>query len=512
MNTLDRFIGYFSPQRGFARVAARARMKALGYAGADTTHNERNWRSPRTSANAEVGRANVSLRARARQLVRDNPHASRAVSVMVGHQIGTGIMPRCATTDEKLNTTVNELWRAWAGKADRLGMGNVYALQQIAARCRAESGEALVRLIRPDSGDVRRLGLPVPLQVEVLEPDYLDEGKTGVSPGRVVQGVELDAAGRKVAYHLLRAHPGDTYTVGSQTHSDRVSASDVLHVYRQLRPGQLRGVTDFAPVLLRMRLLDEYEEATLAQARVQATIAMSVTSDGEGTLGRPSDPNDKDWGGLTGSDGYRLETLTPGMIAYGKPGDEITMHTPSGAGAFEPFSIHSLMAIAAGLGLTYDQITGDLRQANYSSLRAGKIEFRRLMEQDQWLMFIPQLCEPLWGAFIEAAVLSGKLSRRDEGYPVEWTPPRFEMIDPPKEIGALRDAVRSGLEPWTEVVASLGYEPRWLADEIKRAAKLFDERGLILDSDPRYVNASGGAQDSAQNAAVQLRSREPSEN
>ena len=54
-------------------------------------------------------------------------------------------------------------------------------------------------------------GLVVPLQLQVIEADHLDHGKTTVLANghQVKAGVEFDRIDRRVAYHLFRSHPGD---------------------------------------------------------------------------------------------------------------------------------------------------------------------------------------------------------------------------------------------------------------------------------------------------------------
>lgn len=499
MNILDRVIAAVSPRAGAQRARARLALDAIrAYEAGRQTGRTRRWRAPDSGPNAETGPHLARLRARSRQMVRDNPYAARTISVLAAHQVGYGIRPRANTGDDALDQRVMALWDEWCSACDVSGMEDFYGLQLAAARARAEGGEALLRLVRPSAVEMRQLGMRLPLQIEVMEGDVLDVAMNEARPGggRVVQGVEFDASGRRSRYHLLREHPGENVLLPTAMQgSAAVPAAEIVHLFRMLRPGQVRGVPDLAPVLMRMRQLDDYEDATLEAAKVQATLAVFLKNvDLEGTEATPVTERDP------------IE-LTPGMVAELPPGMEPAFLTPTGAGSFEPFALHTLMSIAAGAGVTYDQLTGDMRQANYSSLRAGKIEFRRMIEQDQWLLFIPRLCQPVWRAFISAAVMAGELPARADGYRAEWTPPRFEMLDPTKEIPAWRDAVRAGMAPWTEAVSEWGYDPRWVIDEIQRGNRMLDSAGIVLDSDPRRMNRAGAAQDAAQNAAVEMTAR-----
>jgi lambda family phage portal protein len=384
-----------------------------------------------------------------------------------------------------------------------LGLRWRYGQQALAARTRCEAGEVLLRLVHLNPAEARRRRLRVPLQIEVIEPDLLEETlRFGPTPGsdRTIQGIEHDANGQRIAYRLLRRHPGEGYGfTGSQLDDpiDRVPAADIIHLWRRFnaRPQQVRGVPDSAPALLRLQ-----------GAKVQALLGVFITT--PEPLDMPVGPSPPaGWSGpAEPGDQRSIPTeLWPGMVANIPVGSEPKFLQPSGAGSFEPFAIHTLMSIATAYGVTYDQLTGDLRQANYSSLRAGKIEFRRLIEQDQWLMHIPLQCQPVWDAFIDAAILAGQLPDRD--YPVEWTPPKFEAVDPLKDGNAVISQIRSGLMTWSQAVSEMGFDPRVQADDIAKSNKLLDDRGIVLDSDPRRVSNAGGAQDPKQNAAVELSGR-----
>lgn len=496
LNLLDRIVGAMAPERGLRRAAARARMdRVRAYAAGKPSLRTKQWQAPGTGPNAEIGPAIARLRARSRQMVRDNPYAARAVSILAAHQIGYGIA--CRWADERAQA----LWDRWSRVCDAAGVHTLDGLQWQVARGRAESGEALIRLVRLSPAQMRARGVPVPLQLSVMEGDFLPDDTIAMrdarfADGRVVNGVEFDVAGRREAYWLRRRHPGEnTPWLSANEELDRIPARDVLHIFRALRPGQVRGVPDAASVLLRLKELDDYEDAALARAKTEAMLGVFFTGPdpmeggGEGT-GTQADP-------------FNLD-LYPGMATQLPAGLEPKFLQPGAAGPFEPLALHHLHAAAAGFGVTYDQLTGDLRQANYSSLRAGKIEFRRMIEQDQWLLFIPRMCDPIADAFAQAAMDAGMLPYSPDGYAREWGPPRFEMVDPIKEIGAAIASVRAGFSTWQDEVAGFGYDPR---GQIKRIAEWnaqLDDAGVILDTDARRTAGSGGAQNAAQNAAIEI--------
>lgn len=496
---IDRILGAIAPGFQAQRVAARLNLMRIeaAYDAARRTRRTKGWRTESTSANAETETQLVPMRDRSRDLVRNNPYASAGLDMLVAYQVGTGIVPRPRTGDADLDRRVSALWEAWSPHADAARRHDIFGLQALAARTRAESGEALVQLIPLSAAEMRRRGTPVPLALRLLEPDVLPLDVASMQPGVTVrQGVETDASGAAVAYHILTEHPGDPAVVSWSTRRTvRVPAASMLHLYREDRPGQLRGVPDLAPVMTRLRLLDEYEDATLMQAMAQACIAAFITSNAPVSKG-PLEG--------TAETGEPVKTLVPGMVERLLPGEDVQFLAPSGTGPFSEFTRHQLRAVATGFGLTYDLMTGDLSQANYSSLRAGRLAFKRRLEQAQWLMLIPRLCQPVWEAFIQAAQAVGALPPRPEGYPVEWGPPRFEMVDPLKDAMAIRLMTRMGLKTWGQAVAEEGYDPETQALEIAKWNDVADELGLILDGDSRRTGGSGTAQDATQNAAVEI--------
>jgi len=144
--------------------------------------------------------------------------------------------------------------------------------------------------------------------------------------------------------------------------------------------------------------------------------------------------------------------------------------------------------------MTYDQVAGDLSQANYSSLRAGKIKFRRLCEQIQYGMLIPMLVRPIADRFHAQGALLG-LWGADVPDGMSHVPPAHEMIDPLKDTTALIAQVRAGFVPQPEAVGTFGYDFRQVVEMIREANVLLDDAGISLDTDPRRVAKSGAPQD-----------------
>ena len=202
------------------------------------------------------------------------------------------------------------------------------------------------------------------------------------------------------------------------------------------------------------------------------------------------------------ANGTALAGLEPGTMQVLLPGEDVKFSTPADVGAtYDTFMRVQLRSIAAGMGITYEQLTGDLTGVNYSSIRAGLLEFRRRCEQIQHQVLVFQMCRPIWQAWIDAAVLSGALPQSKDlapYYDVKWIPPGFAWVDPLKDIKAQIMAVRAGFKSRAEVVSEQGYDAQAIDREIAADNERADSLGLEYDSDPRKepANASAASGDS----------------
>jgi len=485
-NLLDRAVGFISPAMGLRRLQARGALELARrhYEGAAVSRRTENWRAPNSGPTASMAPALARLRARARDLGRNNPFAKRAIQAIKGGLTGNGIRPRPeGSIGDVLNAKA--MWKDWAEttQCDADGRLTLYGLQGLCARTIAESGEVLIRRRRRRGRD----GLAVPMQLQVLEPDHIDTTRDFFDNkgNRTIQGVQYDALGRRTGYWLFPEHPGETIRSAKGYTSELVPAEDVLHSFELNRPGQVRGVPWGCAVLIMLRDFDEYQDATILKQKIAACFAGFIED---------SEFSDVVAAAASSTD---IDTLEPGTLEQLPPGKKITFGSPPRNEDFDPFTRNVLRAVAGGYGISYESLTGDYSGSNFASARMAWLRERDNFVAWQDDMVLPGICQPIWNWFTMASAFTNQdLS----AVRTSWTPPRRQMVNPTEEIKAQREAIRAGLTSWSETARENGWEADELAAEIAKDAEIFDRHGLVLDCDPRRTSGQGQAQSSTEEA------------
>lgn len=503
MNVIDRVVGFFSPVRGLKRARARHAMRV--YEGATSGRRGASWRARNTSANAEIHSGLRPLRARAHDLVQNTPHATRMLDILAAHIVGTGIVPVPNTGKDRIDNRVGALWDEWQKQGDVEGIDSFYSMQRLAVRSMIESGEVVMRFIDRER---QKSKSAVPLQMQMLESDHIDATRDGpivqsneVAPGTVRSrlGVGLGEFDIRTGLWLWPVHPGELGTLSQKITilSKFVPDDELIHLYGRNRPGQVRGVTWFAPILTTARDFADFMDAVTVKARVEACFAAFIT--------QPEDLGDVVEQSATLSEGDNAKlsadnpnaiqtTLEPGMMKLLQPGQDIKFAQPTTTSQVESVMMFDIMAMASGIGLTYDQVSGDLRGANYSSLRAGKIDFRSLVEQIQSLIVIPRLCQRVWDRFIDRAIMAGELQSRPDGYPVEFVRPAWQSINPKFDEDAEGRSVRAGRMTPQQYYASWGGNWKKNIKDIQQFNEACDEAGVEVEIDCRKFTRAGSKQ------------------
>lgn len=470
-NALDKVIAYFSPQRALARDQARFRSDVLtaknGYDAAGGGRRNTWFRGAEGSVNTENRAAIVALRGRHRELIRNNPYAARAVEARVSNTIGGGIVPGIRCTNSRKQKRLQSLLDEWLQECDADGVNNLFGLESLIMRAQSESGEALVKRVMVNDPDKA-----IPLKIRVMEGDFLDHNKEGetLDGGKIIQGVQFDKNNNRVGYWLFDSHPGEK---GLNSLDSRFyTVEEIAHIYEVLRPGQVRGIPAGVSAYMRMKGLDDFQDARIEQQKIAACLVGVITqADNEGKSGD-----------------VLPDRLEPGMFPKLGYGQDVTFNTPPSVSGHGEFISTEQHAIAAAYGITYEALTGNLKGTSFSSGKMGFVEFGRNIERWRWNMIVPQALKKIEKWILDALFLKGE---NITGVSFEWTPPRREMIDPTKEIPAAIKAVRAGLKSMPETLREWGFKPQQQVEDIAEFNKLLDQFGVVLDSDPRKTTNGG---------------------
>jgi lambda family phage portal protein len=469
--------------KGFLLPTNIKAIKA-SYEGAADGRRSASWEAPDNDINSLVTPALRNLRARSRAAVRNDPYAFNAIDKRVSNLIGTGITPRPKTQDDVLRHLLQDLWDDWVDESDADGLTDFYGQQALVARTVETSGECFIRL-RPRSLDD---ALAVPLQLQILAPEFVPHDKFEVTKnGNTIRaGIEFTPDSRRVAYWMYRTHPRAASSLNAGYNQlVRVPVDQVLHIFEPIEPGQLRGVPRLSPVLKRLRSLDNYDDAVLFRQEVANLFAGFIKRPPVDQGPVPRDP-------VTGaplelsSDGFTpMVALEPGTMQELLPGEEVEFSKPPDAGNNYPdFMRQQLLAAAAGAGLPYEILTGDMRDVNDRALRVVLNEFRRRLEQLQFGVYVHQLCRPVRAAWMDMAVLSGALAlddyaqRRREYLRTRWVPQGWAYIHPVQDVQSRMLEVNAGFASRSEMVLRTGYDAETVDEENAADAARAREKGL----------------------------------
>jgi lambda family phage portal protein len=318
----------------------------------------------------------------------------------------------------------------------------------------------------------------------VLESDHFDMHRMeNHSGGITIQGVEFDAIGQRAGYWLYPNHPGawNLPLSGGMMASRFVPASEIAHVYKKTRPGQVHGAPALSTVITLMRDMDEYNDAEITRAKIAACLALFVSQPEDAvTVGKATTED---------GTGARVEAMRPGMILYGKPGEQAQPMVPPGHANFSEYMKFEQHMLAIGGDCFYAQMTGDLSSVNWASFRAGDRDYRAAIEALRWLYLIPMGLDVMWRWFIDAAFLAGRIPVQNYG--VRWSPPQFLSTDPVKEAEGDEGALANGTEDFGAACARKGLDPEKHLGEIVKWQKKLDDAGVVLAWDRRKVEATG---------------------
>jgi lambda family phage portal protein len=477
-------------RRSVARwIAPPAKAGVRSYSGAANNRLTTGFGNySNSSADSELNGALTALRSRSRQLMRDAPYAKRARVVVVNNVIGSGVGMQCQVKNsrgelhQRINADIEAAWDLWA-KADACHTGGGMHFSDFERTCLSEvftAGEVFIRKHYRAFGNSR-----IPFALELIEAERVADEFTHPQAGGPATrlGVELDPFGRPVAYFIRTIHPGELRFTADQTVKlERVPAADIIHLRKVDRWPQTRGEPWLHAVVRKLNDMDGYSEAEIIAARSAASyMGMIETPDLDNPIGEPQ------------TDGTQQMELSPGLIERLGPGEKFNAFMPNRPNtAFDAFMRAMLREVASGIGVSYESLSRDYSQSNYSSSRLALLDDRDLWRVlQQW--WVRSFREPLLRDWMQAAVFSGAIpSVSVESWAIEperflsptWKLRGWSWVDPTKEVDAYKEAVKAGFMTVSQVIAmtSGGLDIEDVIAERKRELEMFDEAEIDVDT------------------------------
>lgn len=468
------------------------------YQAAKSSRLTSDWNPANSSADSELVSSLTQLRSRSRALVRDASYAKRAKVIVVNNVIGTGIgmQAQVKTTRDELNARVNDdieaAWADWC-QADSCHTGGRLAFKHFERAAMGqvfEAGEVLIRKHYRPFGRSK-----VPFALELIEAERLADELSSPylaaqNGNQIRMGVEVDDFYRPVAYWIRKRHPSEyRFTQGHPDAVERVPADQIIHLAIVDRWPQTRGEPWMHTALRTFNDMSGYTEAEITRARVQAC-----------TPGAIETPEDSSSFGEVQDDGSVEMEVEPGVYKRLNPGEKLVAGSVTAPNpALDPFMRYMLREVAAGVGPSYESLSRDYSQSNYSSSRLALLDDRDLWRFYQsW--FICDFRNIVHKEWLQQAVFA----RAIQSVPVEqyaldqkkfeavlFKPRGWSWVDPTKEVEAFKEAVKQGFTTVTDVIASTagGQDIEDILATRERELELMEERGLVFETSPEFYTA-----------------------
>jgi len=420
------------------------------------------WIGSSVSSRSAAQQDRSTLLSRARDLAENNQFGIQSVRKFGTNLIGKGIIPTVYSSNEVESDIIDQQWASWGKYADFYEIENIQSLFRIIVQTVFVSGSCFIlrRYTNRQS--------PLRLSLQLLEPEYLYNLLDNVNfkgnaiDGYIENGIQYDKYGRVDGYWLHKEHPGNVLRKTDML-PVYVPKKDCLLVSWAMRPETLMAPSWFNPVGNMMNDVEEYAYSDLVKRKISSCFSAFIRD----PLDSPTDTEGDE----------ELDKIIPGRIQVLPGGKDITFPNPP-ADNNQDYMKSRKKDIASGLGITYETLTSDYQDVNFSSARIARDEQDLFYEQLQSHMVIPKICQPVFDWFLEELASRGLIS--DKNVTVNWTVPVKPFIQPVQEISALESKLRLGMITPSEAVRAMGKDPEKHWAQIEADLKWLESHGLSV--------------------------------
>ena len=458
---LDVARGVLEPTQGSYANARASRLNAYG-------------NSPAGSPDTQLDETDLdTLRRRSQAAVRDNPIARAIISRIVGMGAPDRISFQALTGDPSYNAYLEAEWRDWwENDADfrRVDSGPMLARQINESACR--DGDIGINLVYSGKPQIQ------------LVPGELIASPFNVRTSTLVHGVEKDAQGRVVAYHVYRWNQWGQidYTSPAVLPADNFI---LARNWRHVSPGQSRGEPLLSGCLHVLDQISEGDAATVVAMRLAACISLIVMSENPAAKQTQMLEAIDDAGDEARDDAGdgNTQVIRPGGILHMKTGEKVEQLTPNfPAGAYLPFVISMLRKIGADVGLPIELFMYDTTETTFYGGKAAAAiaQYETITTWQRWMLPIMTRIFRFWS---DAKVADGTLRDHPERRRHAWISPPQPAYDEMEALTVGLMQVAHNLLPLEELIAKrTGKE---MADVFaKRAAEVKAQAALGIAPPP----------------------------
>ena len=480
-NFVDDVKSIFAPESALKSKAIR--MGYFGYEAAQPTRKDNifPWDGPAEGMNKA---SRNTLRARARDLERNNPITNSILMAIKNNVVSTGFNMQARSDNENFNKRIETLWEEWCHheNCDYTQQQSLDDLLKLILERKAVDGGILVTFPIDKNREI-------PLTIQLHEVDELTSENVTLTNGNVLSdGVECTPEGKPLAYWITQTDV-DGYT---ETVPIRIDAANAIFLWNRTRVSQFREITPMASTIVTTKDTGDYNNAVAFQQKTAAcTSAFVETTSTAGAIGRMAQTKEQS----------NIEQIKGGRVQYLAPGETVKMLIPSGqaaeVGNYLPLQQRM---IAAAQGLSLESTSRNVERVNYSSARqnllADEITYKQMRKE-----LIEYFLRPLYQRFVDVCYLTGLLDgtgyKPDKSYyQAVWLAPSLGWIDPKKEAEANTINLQNGGKSFQQYCAEQGADWRERIDEMAEVNKYAESKGVKLnfavnESKDNEVNEDG---------------------
>lgn len=391
------------------------------------------------------------------------------------------------TGNKELDKKIEALIRDWS-KRENFDIAGRHTLQRairLAEARRTIDGDVLAARMADGrtqwiEGDRIRAGTGIPETVD---------------PATLVHGIQIDTAGRAIAYAISRRGGSALNSAGTFVFEKMLPARNAyLHAYLD-RFDQVRGISPVATALNELR--DTYEGLDLARCKMKVDQLFALAfyrnaADDDALPGTAANSDD--------GSGYEVDFGRGPVLLDLDPGDRaefLTSANPSNQ--FQTFITATIQIALKALDLPYSFFAENY--TNYSGARQALLQYEQsaATKRADNVALLEWLTDWRLALFVADGQLPGvDPAQIAHGY--QWISRGQKWVDPLKEILADVQAIGAGLNTRTRILREQGLDFDDVVAELAHEAETLKAAGLPLNLDQNNAQIAALTSEPADNA------------